>query len=380
MTTANDVPALYVHVPFCRTRCGYCDFYSRVLDPAAVVPLVDALLAELRQAKLQRDLAFDTIFVGGGTPTVLPPSQLERLLQSCRRLIRSAGDVEFTVEANPATVDAETSHVLAAAGVNRVSIGAQSFDADELRVLERTHRPEQVGQTVAMCREHGLRRISLDLIFAIPGQTLSSWLATLRAAIALEPEHLSCYGLTYEAGTRLHAELEAGRVARVDHDLEADMYEATIDTLAAAGYQQYEISNFARPGAECRHNLTYWHNEPYLGIGPSAAGYVDGVRYKNVPDIADYVASIKAGRSPRCEEERLPPERAARETAMLALRLNEGLNRPRFADRFGQDPVAFFAAALAKHVADGLLEVTPTAIRLTRKGLLLANTVIADFV
>ena len=380
MTTPSRIPALYVHVPFCRARCGYCDFYSTVLEPPAVRPLVDALIAELEQARAGGALAFETIFIGGGTPTVLPAPQLERLLQSSGRLARPGADVEFTVEANPATVDAEIAEVLAAGGVNRVSIGAQSFDAAELRMLERTHRPEQVAQTVAVCREHGLRRISLDLIFAIPGQTLASWRATLQAAVALGPEHLSCYGLTFEPGTRLHADLEAGRVRRVDHDLEADMYEATIDALAAAGLRQYEISNFARPGAECRHNLTYWHNQPYLGIGPSAAGYIDGARYKNVADVAEYVEAIGAGRSPRCEEERLPPARAAGETAMLALRLVEGLNRRRFTERFGQDPTVFFADAVAKHVPAGLLDVTDTSIRLTRRGLLLADGVVADFV
>ena len=202
---------------------------------------------------------------------------------------------------------------------------------------------------------------------------------SVSAAIALEPEHLSCYCLAYEPGTHLHRQWQAGRIARVDPDLEADLYELTIDTLAAAGYQQYEISSFARPGAECRHNLTYWHNQPYLGIGPSAAGLVGGVRYKNVADTAEYVRAIRSGRSPRCEEERLTPKQRAGEMAMLALRLTEGLNRRGFAARFGQDPVDFFAHAAERHLRDGLLEVTATAIRLTRAGRLLADTVIADF-
>ncbi|MFH1748408.1 MAG: radical SAM family heme chaperone HemW [Planctomycetota bacterium] len=380
MTMPSYLPSLYVHIPFCRSRCAYCDFYSTVLSPPTVPPLLDALLNELEQVRLRYWPACQTIFIGGGTPTVLPAVQLERLLQGCRRLTRPSANIEFTVEANPATVDRETAEILATAGVNRVSIGAQSFEPAELRVLGRTHQPEQVGETVAICRGHDIKRISLDLIFAIPGQTLKSWRTILQAAVALEPEHLSCYGLTYEPGTRLAADLRAGRVTRVEHDLEADMYEATIDDLAAAGYQQYEISNFCHPGGQCRHNLTYWHNESYLGIGPSASGYIDGVRYKNVADIAEYIQSINSGRSPRCEEECLSPTRSAGETAMLALRLIEGLNRRRFADRFGHDPVEHFAAAVERHVADGLLEVTDEAIRLTRRGLLLANTVIADLI
>jgi oxygen-independent coproporphyrinogen-3 oxidase len=441
--------ALYIHVPFCRTLCGYCDFYSQVLDPAAVGPLVDALLRELSEQAGPRGLEFDTVYVGGGTPTVLPVGELERLLLGLRGYVaqHAAGqspalrslsggatphaptDVEFTVEANPATVTEAVAEVLARCAVNRVSIGAQSFNPAELRVLDRAHRPEQVAETVATCRRLGLRRISLDLIFGIPGQTLASWRDTLGAALALEPEHLSCYGLTYEAGTPLAEQVQdggakqrfalpddgpnqrfalpAGRVQRVDPDVEADMYEAALDLLPAAGLHHYEISNFARPGCECRHNLRYWHNEPYLGIGPAAAGYIGEepicqppdvshepvhqppslsgrgggrVRYKNVADTAAYVSAISAGRSPRVEEECLAEERRARETAMLELRLTAGIDRRRFIERYGVDPRELFADALAEDGGAGLLEVDDRAIRLTRRGLLVADTVMADFV
>ncbi len=378
LTMSSPCRSLYVHVPFCRRLCGYCDFYSQVLDPGAVGPLVDAVLAELAAATCTGGFAVDTIFVGGGTPTVLPADQLARLLAALRACAPGR-DVEFTVEANPATVTAEIADVLVGAGVNRVSVGAQSFNPDELKVLDRTHRPEQVSQTLATCRRAGIRRLSLDLIFGIPGQTLASWRQSLHAALKLEPEHMSCYGLTYEPGTLLRERLDAGAVLRVDPDLEADMYETTIDVLAAAGLAHYEISNFARPGAECRHNLRYWHNEPYVGLGPAAAGFIDEVRYQNVADTAAYVAAIQGARSPRVEEERLPPERRARETAMLEMRLTAGIDRRRFADRYGQDPAALFAAALEPHRADGLLVVDETGIRLTRRGLLLADTVIADF-
>ena len=378
MTTIISGYSLYIHVPFCSRRCGYCDFYSQVLDLARVEPLVDAVLDELGWAGEKYELTCETVFVGGGTPTSLPPEQLGRLLRACVESLR--GDCyEFTVEANPATVAAETARVLADAGVNRVSIGAQSFNEAELSVLERTHRPGQVAETIAACRAAGIRNVNLDLIFAIPGQTLASWRASLEAAMALEPAHLSCYGLTYEPGTRLHRQQQAGLVERVDEDLEADMYETTIDMLAAAGYAQYEISNFSRPGAECRHNLAVWRNQPYWGLGPSAAGFVDGTRYKNVSDTDEYVRSIQAGRLPRAEEERLGPEERARETAMLALRLREGLDRRQFAQRFGRDPVDFFADAVNRHVRDGLLEVDENSVRLTRSGLLLADVVITDF-
>jgi oxygen-independent coproporphyrinogen III oxidase len=383
MTTPPAVRALYVHVPFCRSRCGYCDFYSELFRPAAVEPFVNALATESAAYVACWKPVLQTIFIGGGTPSMLPVDALGRLLRICTA---AAGDAatEFTVEANPATIDAEKAAVLAAAGVNRVSMGAQSFNPAELAALERTHRPEQVAETIRICRAAGVPAISLDLIFAIPGQDLHSWLASLDQAISLGPEHISCYGLTYEPGTRLHARVAAGQVTPVDQDLEADMYEAAIDRLAAAGYAQYEISNFARPGQQCRHNLVYWANEPYIGIGPSAAGYLGGERYKNVADLAEYVRRVEGGADPRAEMERLPEERSAGETVMLALRTTAGLSRARFAERFGQDPVAYFAqrdggSAISENVADGLLEVTTDAIRLTRRGLLLANKVMADF-
>lgn len=311
---------------------------------------------------------------------MLPVAELVRLLAVLRTLAAGPDRLEFTVEANPATVGPSIMAALRAAGVNRVSIGAQSFDPAELRVLDRRHRPEQVAETVACCRAAGLDRISLDLIFGVPGQTLASWERTLATALELKPEHLSCYGLTYEEGTPLRARLDRGRVAPAGEELEAAMFERTREVLAANGLRQYEISNYARPGAECRHNLCYWRNEPCLGIGPSAAGFIAGRRYRNVPDTAAYVQAVQAGRSPHIEEEELPPERSARETAMLNLRLIEGLERAAFLARFGRDPVWLFADALAAHVPAGRLEVTATHIRLTPAGLLLANRVMEDFV
>ena len=313
---------LYVHVPFCRVKCGYCDFYSQVGGPETFEPLVEALLAELDTRVVRPGLAVETIYIGGGTPTVLPIGLLERLLGALRdagRGIRTTEGVrqkgfppelgcgkgfphqrphqlvEFTVEANPATVDDCKAALLAECGVDRVSMGAQSFDTGELAVLDREHRPADVAASIEILRRAGLTRFNLDLIFGVPGQTVASWLGSLRAAIDLEPEHLSCYGLTYEAGTPLHARREAGRVRAVDEDAEAEMYLATMETLEAAGYRQYEISNYARPGRECRHNLRYWHNLPGVGLGPSAASYLDGRRWRNVPDTREYVRLMQQG-------------------------------------------------------------------------------------
>lgn len=379
-TNPEPCRSLYVHVPFCHTICGYCDFYSEVFDRKSAPRLVDALLAELATLEPRLTGAIDTIFVGGGTPTTLAPADLSRLLGRLNQLRDPRAALEFTVEANPATVSTEIADVLVSNGVNRVSIGAQSFDVSELRILDRIHRPEQVGETIAMCRQAGIESLSVDLIFAVPGQSLSSWLRNVDAAIALGTEHLSCYGLTYERGTPLFERLHAGAVQRTDEELEAQMLDATIDHLAAAGLQRYEISNYARPGRECRHNLRYWRNEPYAAIGPSAAGCIDGIRYRNVPDTAEYVRAISEARSPRIEQEQLPLDRRARETAMLELRLIAGIDRGRFTARFHSDPVVLFRDAVEHNVAHGLMEFDDRSLRLTRRGLMVADSILVEFV
>lgn len=382
MTTTHTrqiVRSAYVHVPFCQTICGYCDFYSVLVDRTAMHPLVDALIADFQRERAIRPVLLDTIFVGGGTPTTLPAVELRRLLSALHAAATSDRPIEFTVEANPATVTTETAATLVESGVTRVSIGAQSFDTAELRVLERIHHPPQVAQTVDICRAAGISQVNLDLIFAVPGQSVDSWRRNLEHAIAIGPDHLSCYALTYERGTPLFDQREAGDVKALDEDTEAEMYELTIDLLAAAGYAQYEISNFAKPGCECRHNLVYWRNEPYLGIGPSAAGFVDEVRYKNIPDHREYVRAVGEGRSAWLSQEKLSPDQRARETMMLSLRLNEGLNRSAFRERFGNDPTHLFSDALEKHAELGLLTITDERIVLTPRGRLLANSVIAEY-
>jgi oxygen-independent coproporphyrinogen-3 oxidase len=375
---AEPVRAIYAHVPFCQTICGYCDFFSVLIDKPQLGPLVDALLSDLYRQRETPNLAIETIFVGGGTPTTLPPEQLARLLNALLEFANRRDNLEFTVEANPATVSAATAVALVDCGVNRVSIGAQSFDRNELRVLDRIHHPPQVAETVQLCRSAGIGRINLDLIFAIPGQSLHSWLANLRQAIDLGPDHLSCYGLTYEPGTPLYERLQAGGVQRIDDELEAEMYEATIETLAVAGFAQYEISNFARPGCECRHNLAYWRNEPYLAIGPSGSGYVGGVRYKNIADVAEYIHAVRDGRSARVHEERPSLEQQIRETLMMGLRLNAGIDPRAFRARFGREPRDLFAAAIEKCVALGMVNYNPDAFRLTSRGRLVADAVLAE--
>lgn len=380
---ASPLPAscgLYVHVPFCETKCGYCDFYSVALNDRNPAPLVDCIGRELRQRVNDRDHAVRTVFVGGGTPTILPLTELARLLNFLNEVVEVRRLEEFTVEANPATVDDEKAELLVSSGVSRVSLGAQSFFPDELATLERLHSPEDIAPSVATLRRHRVGQINLDLIFGIPGQSLDTWSQSLARAIDLGPDHVACYGLTYEPGTRLTAMRRHGRMTPCDEDLEADMFLRTMDTLESAGYRQYEISNYAKPGCECRHNLLYWRNEPYIGVGPSAAGCLDGRRYKNVADVAGYVRLMDRDGHAEVESETIDSEMLITEIVMMQLRLNEGFSIGAFRQRVGLDPREVFRDALTRLVDLGLVTVSETHIALTRSGRLVANTVIADLV
>ena len=373
---ASDSVGWYVHLPFCRTKCGYCDFYSLPTINALVPQLVESLIAELRLRDPQRPVR--TIFVGGGTPTELPAESLEALLGA---IGRTAGPVaEWTVEANPSSATDLKLDLLRRNGVNRISFGAQSFFEDELAVLERIHNPAHISDSVTAARRAGFTNINLDLIYGIPGQSLDRWHASLDQAVALEPAHLSCYALMYEPGTALTRQRAQGRVSPCDESLEVEMFESTIERLKAAGYEQYEISNFARPGRQCEANLIYWRNEEYLGIGPSAVSFLDGARTRNVADVRKYVQT--GGSDPDTiiiERERLTGARAAAETAIQWLRLTCGIDRAVFRERSGHDARALFASAIATGAAAGLVEVSESAIRLTRRGQLLSNYVMRLF-
>ncbi len=370
---------LYIHVPFCATKCGYCDFYSTVPRPGAFGPLVDALLSELRDGLGSLDARVETIFAGGGTPTLLPLPELKRLFEELGKIARDHRVMEFTVEANPASLTDAKARILRDCGVNRISMGAQSFHANELRALDRIHSPADIPVSAEIVRRTGFPHFNLDLIFGIPGQSRASWLESIRRAIELGPDHLACYGLTYEPDTPLRSKLDVGLIQPADEESEADLYLVTMDQLAAAGFEQYEISNYARPGARCRHNVRYWLNLPGLGVGPSAASYIAGRRWRNAPDTAEYVRRIRSGLSPRIDEEELSPLARAGETAMLMLRLVQGIDCRFFADVTGFDAYVLFADPICRYSAEGLLAVSENYIRLTRRGRLLGDTIIADF-
>jgi len=382
------VTGLYVHIPFCFYKCHYCDFYSITRQtPQRMGRFVDLVLREAdvwthsaRKAQPpQPTLRPRTVFFGGGTPTLLPEGEMQQLIVGLRKRFDFSGCGEWTVEANPATVSAEYCRMLVEAGVDRISMGAQSFDPAELSILERHHQPDDVPRSLEIVRSAGIRRVNLDLIYAIPGQTLGGWMQSLERAIGLGTDHLSCYGLTYEPNTPLAVRRRLGLVEAIEPELEIEMLRATRRRLGEAGLQSYEISNYSRPGQECRHNLLYWQGGDYLGLGPAAASHVQGWRWRNRPHLGEWEKSLDMGQLPAIEIETLTPRQRAGELAMLMLRLSSGIVHAEFAARIGHSAPALFAEVIDRLAPLGLLDVTETSIRLSERGLPVADSVAAEF-
>jgi oxygen-independent coproporphyrinogen-3 oxidase len=336
--------------------------------------LVHALVEEMDR---YRDAAVRTIYVGGGSPSVLPLGQLTELVEAL--VSRWPDTDEFTVECNPGQTNAALLEKLWGLGVNRLSFGVQSFHEHELVLLGRRHTVRQAMDSVRQAMEMGFENVGIDLIFAIPGSTVDSCRSSLEAAVALGVPHISAYSLSYEPGTALSLAAQNGEVQRIDEDTDRAMYDLTIDYLASAGIAQYEISNFARPGFECRHNQGYWENRPYIGIGPSAASYWQGARTTNLADIESYIHAIEAGRS--AVEERCCPDPSERicETAILNLRRREGVGRAEFRQATGVDFLDVFAWPVERYRRMGLIEMDPQRIRLSREALAVADSVLVDF-
>ncbi len=368
-----------MHIPFCAHKCGYCDFASVAGFDHLADRYLEALEREMAMETAGTPREVETIFIGGGTPTRLDARNLDRLLAAVRAWFPLSAGGEWTVEANPGTLDEEKADVLARGGVGRISLGAQSFQPALLAALERNHAPEEVERALDLVRPR-FPRWSFDLIFGVPGSTPELWADDLARALSLGPSHLSCYGLVYEKGTALWKQWQAGQVRAVDEEAERAMYEHTIDTLAASGLAQYEISNFARAGHECRHNLVYWANDAYYGVGLGAARYRDGVRSVNTRDLPAYLKRLEAGLPATGPTETLDPEARARETAVLMLRLTAaGLDRHDFTRRTGFDLDQLAGPVVTRFVASGLLDDDGGRIRLTREGLFLADTVMCEF-
>ena len=372
----SEPRAAYIHVPFCAHRCGYCDFTLVARKDHLIEDYLVALELELKSLEVPREI--DTLFFGGGTPTHLSAPQLRKLCELAKAWFRLAGDGEFSVEANPAGFDADKVDVLAEAGVNRISLGAQSFRSELLRVLERDHRPDEIAEVVERVRTR-IRNISLDLIFGVPGQDPDEWRADLKSVVELSPTHISTYGLTFEKGTTFWSRRRAGSLLPVADEDEREMYEAAMTDLPAAGYRQYEISNFARPGFECRHNRVYWNGQPYFGFGPGAASYVGGTRRTNHRSVTNWLKRVLCGESGVAESETLSPENRAREAIMLGLRQTAGIEREAFADRFGISLHELAGTEIERFAEQGLLDCDRGRVRLTRAGRMVADTVVAEF-
>ncbi|BBO31338.1 radical SAM family heme chaperone HemW [Lacipirellula parvula] len=360
----------YIHVPFCKYRCGYCDFAIVANRDDLVGAYLDAIAAELSWLGEPRKV--DTLYFGGGTPSHLEAGPLRRLGETVRRWHPLAAGGEWTVEANPESLTADRVDVLAELGVTRLSLGAQSLDDAKLRSLERNHDRGDVLRSMEYARAAGMQ-VSVDLMFAAPGETLELWRRDLAAVIELAPDHISTYGLTWEPGAAFTVKRDKGLLRPLDEELERTMYGEAIDRLAAAGFEHYEVSNFARPGRRSRHNEVYWAGSEYFAAGPGAARYVDGVRSTNHRSTTTYLKRVAAGESPVFEQEELNAEERAHELLVLGLRRLEGIDRASFAAKAGYEVDAIAGEAIRKFVELGLLSDDGSRVKLTREGLFVSD-------
>ena len=379
--------SLYLHIPFCRHRCAYCDFNTYTSLNDLQEAYADALVREMAQVAGELRRPAHTIFLGGGTPSLMPPAAIERILAGVRAHFNLADDAEVTMEANPDTVDLAYLTAVRQAGINRLSFGVQSAVQSELSLLEREHDFVTVVEAVALARQAGLSNFNLDLIYGVPGQTLTSWEQSIRAVLELAPVHLSLYCLTIEPGTPMQRWLQNGRIQPPDPDLAADQYELACNILAEQGYEHYEISNWAKPGMACEHNLTYWRNGEYLGLGAGAHGHAAGVRYQIVKQPRVYIRRLQEAAAPGyplstavAASHPVSRAEAISDTMMTQLRLlNEGLDLAAFAKRFGQSVAEIYDGTLEQLLEWELLKIESGRLRLTQKGWFLSNQVFYRF-
>jgi oxygen-independent coproporphyrinogen-3 oxidase len=378
---------VYLHIPFCKSRCSYCDFATDVYKRGEIVDrYVDALTSEILAAHDEKnppanaggsDLSIDTIYFGGGTPSLLTPLQLEKILSAVDKQFAVQPEIELTVEMNPATVTLEKLKDYRSLGVNRASFGVQTFDDTELKRLARGHNAEDARMTFRLLRDAGFENISFDLIAGLPRQTLADWERNLDEALTLQPEHLSLYLLEIHDGTPLATQVRDGRQPMPDEDLAAEMYELMLDKVTAAGYAQYEISNFARTGFESRHNTKYWRLEPVYGFGVSAHSFDGSQRYANERDTAKYVSLIEGSGGAEVMREQID---AASEFIFLGLRLNKGIDAAEYKTHFGIDLHEKYSAELKEIRDAGLIETDGRNFHLTRRGMLFSNEVFRVFI
>ena len=369
---SDDLPGLYIHIPFCLRKCAYCGFYS-VTDRSQIP---DYLAALRREMDFYRGWAasFDTLYLGGGTPSVLPAAELEKLVTDIRGTFAISSDAEITIEANPADIDAGLLTALRRTGVNRLNIGVQSFDDGILAFLCRRHDREQAVAAVTAARIAGIENIGIDLIYGVPGQGMDAWLATLREAAALNPDHLSCYQLTLEDGTPLAEQFRRGEVVLPDDSLQAAFFCNTSEFLEDNGYIHYEVSNFARPGRESRHNRKYWNHAPYLGLGPAAHSFLGRERRWNRRAVNAYIDDLASGRTPIESREILSDKQLRLEALFLGFRTRRGVCLETFGIRYGRDLLTDNRDMLKRLSEEGLVEIRDGFLRPTRAGMAVADS------
>jgi len=365
----------YVHVPFCTHRCGYCNFTVVASREDLIDRYLEAISIELSQ--LAGPHPIDTLFLGGGTPTFLPIAHLEKLLDSLRNTFNLGDRAEFSVEANPADITTDKVRLLKQYGVNRVSLGVQSFRNDKLKLLERDHS-EQVVHRSAEIIQQVIPNLSLDLIFAAPEETLDQWNLDLHKALQLNSQHISTYGLTFEKGTTFWNRLSKNEFAEIDEDLQRDMYLASIDTLTSAGLQHYEVSNFAKPGFACRHNQAYWQGKRYFAIGPGASRHIGMVRETNHRSTSTYIKRLLSGESPVAERDELTPEIKAREYLVFGLRMRNGIDVDHFRHWTGFALADLAGPIIDRYIEYGLVEQEGQQLRLTQEGLLVSDSMAVE--
>jgi len=372
----SQIAGLYVHIPFCKTKCTYCDFNCYAGQNHLIPSYVEALCREL-ETYAEAGRQASTLYFGGGTPSLLAPEQVSRIVETARTALGlpSGSDVEVTLEANPGSVDEAYFRAILHAGVNRVSIGIQSFFEEDLRRLARRHTVQEAREAFEAARSAGVGSISLDLIYGLPDQTLAAWEHNLTEALRLGPDHVSLYALQIEEGTPLARQVARGVVRPLEDDLTADMYERAQEMLSAGGLERYEISSWGRPGLRSQHNLIYWRNEQYIGAGAGAHGSLSGVRYSNERLPARYIGRASRGEPTVVEQERIAPEMERAESAILGLRLEEGLRDADFRARYGVGLDELYGPAFDDAVGQGLLARRDGAVVLTDRGKLLSNEV-----
>lgn len=370
---------VYVHIPFCASRCSYCDFFSTLRLDEVGHDYVEALIAEARLRKAELNgKPVKTLYMGGGTPSQLPLPLLARLIDGLKATLDLNAVEEFTLEANPDDVTPEWCAAVRALGVNRVSMGVQSFQDAVLRLVGRRHTARQAIDAVASLRHAGIDNISIDLIYGLPGQTLETWAESVRQAVDLRPQHISAYGLTYEPGTRLWQQRECGEVVEASEDQYLDMYRVLVGMLQMAGYEHYEISNFALPGYRSRHNSSYWNETPYLGLGAAAHSYDGTMRRSNPADLFGYIRRITSGQ-PACQVEDLAWWERYDERVMLGLRTADGVDAHRLRSDFGDKAWAHFVSEARRHIDAGNMICTDDGrYILTSEGIVLSDSVMRD--